>query len=347
MSPQSLGEAPDPLSPPAPVPPYFDAARDGWVLSRYADVLAGFREPSLWTIGAAGQNQMEVRDDSGRLQARAGMQEALSHPKVAEWRTKFEAVVSTVLAGLPDDRPVDLLREFSQPCCLSLAVLVTGADPADTALLGALGAAAFSGTGAPVGSEKRTRATAATAELERYFHNSPFRMGEPTFVGISQTMARLLANGWLALLRHPAECRRLREQPSLMPTAVEELLRYAGIVPTLFRRAQSAVEIGEAHIAEGQRVCLMIASANRDPEQFTDPDRLDVSRRTVNHLALGIGRNSCVGNLVIRMASAVTTGALLRTFPAAQLEGPTEWKIGASFTFPASVPVLLLSASIR
>jgi hypothetical protein len=311
------------------------------VLSRYADVLAAFRDPRVRTVSISGKDQMDVRDDSGRLAARVAMQESLSHPKVAEWQSHFEAVVGGVLAGLATDQPVDLLRDFSQPCCLALAARITGVELSDLARLGALSAAAFGGTGAAEGSETQIRAVEATAELNRYFATAAFRMGEPTFVGTAQTMARLLANGWLALLGHPVECQRLATQPQLMPTAVEELLRYAGIVPTLYRRAYEALEIGEAHIAEGQRVHLKIATANRDPEQFPGPDRLDVGRHAVNHLALGIGRNSCVGNLVIRMASAVATGAVVRTFPEAHVAGEVDWRTTSSFCWPASLPVML------
>jgi cytochrome P450 len=325
--------------PPPPRAAYFDRTAEVWVLSRYVDVLAAFRDPHLWTIAISGKDQMEVRDDSGRLAARGTMQEALSHPKIAEWRGGFEADVAGVLAGLAGDRPVDLLRDFFQPCCLALAGRITGVPAEDVARLGEWSAAAFGGTGAAKGSEAHTRAARATEELNRYFADAAQRMGEPTFVGTAQTMARLLANGWLALLRHPQERERLRSQPELMPAAVEELLRYAGIVPTLYRRAYAGVEIGAAQIAEGQRVHLRIASANRDPEQFPDPDRLDVGRRAVNHLALGIGRNSCVGNLAIRMASWVTTTALLRT--SVELAGDPEWKLTASFSWPASLPVML------
>jgi cytochrome P450 len=328
-------------TPPAPAAAFFDASLDAWMLSRYADVLAAFRDPRLWTTTIGGKDQTDGRDDSGKLAARGEMLEALSHPRVTEWQTHFETIAARTLALLPHDRPVDLLGEFSQPCCLRLAVMVTGVDPADASRLGQLGSAAFSGTGAVHGSEAQASAAAATAELNRYFEGAPFRMGEPTFVGISQTMARLLASGWLALLDHPEECRRLRDRPELMPGAVEELLRYAGIVPTLYRRAHAPVDIGSAHIEEGQRVFLMIASANRDPEQFPDPNRLDIARRAVNQLALGTGRNSCVGNLVIRMASAVTTGVLLRAFPRAQLVGGMPWESSASFSWPARVPVML------
>jgi cytochrome P450 len=332
---------PSPLSPPPPRAAYFDSSIDAWVLSRYADVLAAFRDPRLWTTTVSGKDQTEGRDQAGKLAARGALQEALSSAKVAEWQTHFEAEVARAVRLLARDRPVDLLREFSLPCCLSLAVTVTGVNAADADRLGELGNTAFAGTGAAAGSEPHSRAAAATSELNRYFENAAQRMGEPTFVGTSQTMARLLANGWLALLGHPEQCRRLRDHPELMPDAVDELLRYAGIVPTLFRRAHAAVAIGDADIQTGQRVHLMIASANRDPEQFPDPDRLDIARRAVNHLALGNGRNSCVGMLVIRMAAAATTGALLREFPRARLVGETAWESSASFCWPAGVKVML------
>ena len=328
----------------APSPPadaWFDPAADAWVLSRYADVLAALRHPQLWTITAAGKDQMEVRDDSGKLAARNTMIEQLAQSKVAGWRRDFEPLAAAILDALPTDRVVDLLHDFARPCCLRLAILVTGADPADGARLGELSAAAFGGTGAPAGSETRARATQATTELGEYFASSTPGMGEPAFVGTSQTMTRLLSNGLLALLCHPDEYQRLQREPQLVPTAVEELLRYAGIVPTLYRRAYAPVEIGAARMAERDQVHLKIASANRDPAQFPDPDRLDLARRAVSHLSLGMGRNSCVGNLVIRMASAVLISTLSARFPAARIAGDIAWTATRSFCWPDAVPVLL------
>src|ERR1039458_2659345 len=116
-----------PSSPPRPARAYFDSSPDAWVLSRYADVLAAFRDPRLWTITVSGKDQTEGRDDSGKLAARSEMLEALSHPRVLAWQTGFETDVAATLALLPGDRPVDLLREFARPCCLSLAAVVTGA----------------------------------------------------------------------------------------------------------------------------------------------------------------------------------------------------------------------------
>jgi hypothetical protein len=165
-------------------------------------------------------------------------------------------------------------------------------------------------------------------------------MGEPTFIAISQTTPRLLTNAWLALFRHPAEYARLRARPGLMPGAVEELLRYAGIVRRVYRRATAAVELGGAAIAEGQRAALMLGSANRDPAAFPDPDRLDVTRSFAGHVALGTGRNSCVGAAMIRMVASIATAALLRRFPVVEVEPVDQWRVGSGFCFPAAVNVV-------
>jgi cytochrome P450 len=119
------------------------------------------------------------------------------------------------------------------------------------------------------------------------------------------------------------------------------LLRYAGIVRRVFRQATANVEIGGVKIANGELVVLMLASANRDPEQFPDPDRLLLSRPVTGHVALGTGRNSCVGAMVIRMAAAVATGALAAKFAGVQFDRVGEWRTGSGFCFPASVFVTL------
>ncbi len=197
----------------------------------------------------------------------------------------------------------------------------------------------FAGTGEPDGSHLKSAAAAATAELEQSFRAIP--MGEPTFIAISQTSARLLSNAWLALLSHPAEYSRLRTQPDLMPGAIEELLRYAGIVRRVFRWATEDLDLGGVRIAKGDRTLLMLASANRDPEQFPEPGRLDLSRPVAGHVALGIGRNSCVGAPLIRMAAAVATRAFVQRFQEATIAGPIAWRVGSGFCFPVAVPVWL------
>ena len=320
--------------------PYFDEARGAWVLTRFRDVTAALREPALWPIAARGEDQSVTRDDVGRLKLRGPAQDALSADAVAEWEAQVEPLAGRILEALPQDRQVDLLAEFALPWCFEFALRVLNPRADLRERLWALGAEVFAATGAPDDSPLRPRAAAATAELDKLFAAGPMPMGEPTFIAISQTTPRLLANIWLALLEHPAETARLRAEPELWPGAIEELLRFGGIVRRIWRQAKGPVTIGDATLAGGDRAMLMLASANRDPEQFPDPDRLDVARRGVTHVALGAGRNFCVGGVVIRTAIAVSTRALLERFPAAQLRGTPELRAGSGYAFPASLPVV-------
>jgi len=313
------------MTPPRPGAPRFDTAQNAWVLSRYADVCAALRDPHLWAVGGKREIQPDSRDDAGRLKQRADMLEALSASRVEMWRPRLEALTHEALDRLPTDRAVDLLGEFTLPWGLSLAMHVTRADPAASRRLSDLGSRVFAATGAGREDiELRADAAAATAELDRIFETGPIPMGEPAFVALSQTLPRLLASAWLALVRHPDQFAWLRAHPGLLPGAIEELLRYAGIVRRVFRRATANVDIGGVRI-----------------EQFPDPDRLLLSRPVTGHVALGTGRNSCVGAMVIRMAAAVATGALTARFVEVQFDSVGEWRTGSGFCFPASVYVTL------
>ena len=330
---------------PAPQPPYFDASREAWVLSRYQDVVAALRDPRLWPVAARGEDQSATRDEAGRLRLRAPSQEALSAALVAQCQEFIEPLAHRMLEGLARDRAVDLLAEFAIPWCLEFALGVVQAPPRHRERLAKLGADVFAATGAPDDSPLRPRAAAATEEVAGLLADGPMPMGEPTFIAISQTTPRLLCSIWLALFEWPSEAEALRADPALWPWAADELLRFAGIVRRIWRQARENVTLGEIEIEAGQRVMLMLGSANRDPEQFPGPDRLDVTRRVTGQLALGAGRNSCVGTALIRMAVMVSTRALLSRFPASVLPGTPECRAGSGYAFPASLPVLLCDSA--
>lgn len=207
----------DPMTPPRPEAARFDLAQNAWVFSRYPDVWAALREPYLWPVSGKREIQPESRDADGRLKQRAAMLEALSASRLEEWRPRLEALTHSALDRLPTDRAVDLFGEFTLPWGLALAMLVTGADAADSRRLADLGGRVFAATGESEDAALRADAASATAELERIFETGPIPMGEPAFVARSQTLPRLLANAWLALVRHPTEFAHLRAHPELMP----------------------------------------------------------------------------------------------------------------------------------
>ena len=134
-----------------------------------------------------------------------------------------------------------------------------------------------------------------------------------------ETTVNLIGNGMLALLRHPAELRRLRESPGLITSAVEELLRYDGPVQRTARVASADAMIGGRTIAKGDMVMPFIAAADRDPAQFPEPDRLDLSRSDNRHIAFGWGIHFCLGAPLARIEGQIAIDALVRRLPGLEL----------------------------
>ena len=134
-----------------------------------------------------------------------------------------------------------------------------------------------------------------------------------------ETTVNLIGNGMLALLRHPAELRRLRESPGLITSAVEELLRYDGPVQRTARVASADATIGSRTIAKGDMVMPFIAAADRDPAQFPEPDRLDLSRSDNRHIAFGWGIHFCLGAPLARIEGQIAIDALVRRLPGLEL----------------------------
>jgi cytochrome P450 len=130
-----------------------------------------------------------------------------------------------------------------------------------------------------------------------------------------ETTVNLIGNGTLALLRHPAELRRLRENPGLIVTAVEELLRYDGPVQRTARIPSEDVTIGGRRIARGEMVMPFIGAADRDPAQFPAPDRLDIGRADNRHIAFGWGIHFCLGAPLARIEGQIAIDTLVRRFP--------------------------------
>jgi cytochrome P450 len=143
----------------------------------------------------------------------------------------------------------------------------------------------------------------------------------------NETTTNLITNGALALLRNPDQIERLRANPSLMTTAVEELLRYDSPLQRSYRTALEDYEIDGRRIRKGQTVSMVYGAANRDPAQFPDPDRLDVGRKPNRHLAFGHGAHVCIGAPLARMEAAIAFDSLVRDLPGLELaDEPLEYR---------------------
>jgi len=148
-----------------------------------------------------------------------------------------------------------------------------------------------------------------------------------TMVGGQETTTNLIGNGVLTLLNNPAEMQRLRNDLSLIPTAVEELLRYESPSQHTARLAPEDRELGGKRIQKRQAVIAVMAAANRDPERFPDPDRFDITRQDNRHLAFGYAAHFCFGAPLARAEGQIAFETLLRRFPNLKLEPQQlEWR---------------------
>ena len=136
-----------------------------------------------------------------------------------------------------------------------------------------------------------------------------------------ETTTNLIGNGTWLLLTHPQELARLRADPALVPSAVEEMLRYEGPIQLNNRQLTAPIELGGRALAEGTFITIGIGAANRDPAQFPEAERFDVARKPNRHLAFGQGDHACAGMNVARMEGRVAFSRLLARFPRLELAG--------------------------
>jgi cytochrome P450 PksS len=159
-----------------------------------------------------------------------------------------------------------------------------------------------------------------------------------------ETTVNLIGSGTLALLEHPAEMEKLRSDPALIRSAVEELLRYTSPVETATERfAREDVTVAGVTIPRGNIVFAVLASANRDERQFTDPDRLDVTREPNKHLSFGLGAHYCLGASLARMEGQIAISTLLRRVPRLRLAVAPQtlrWRPGLVLRGLKALPVL-------
>ena len=137
----------------------------------------------------------------------------------------------------------------------------------------------------------------------------------------NETTTNLIGNGMLALLRNPDQLARLRDDPGLLPAAVEELMRFEPPVQMTFRRVRADGAVNGFEVRARDNIAVLIAAANRDPAVFEEPDRLDVGRAPCPHLSLGRGIRHCLGALLARLEGRIAFEMLLERFARIELVG--------------------------
>lgn len=278
-------------------------------------------------------------------------------PKAVE---AMEPTIRETIARLLDEAegrgPLDLMRDLAAPLPVLVIAAMLGVPPEDRARFKAWSDDIANLASALPGSDPADldRAARAYAELTDYFRAIVANRRGTTGGGLLGAMAaaeeqgdrlseselyanavlllnaghetttNLIGNGTLALLRHPDQWRRLRDDPNLLEGAVEELLRFDSPVQFTSRVPREDVEIGGHRIDAGQPVLTVLGAANRDPAQFPEPDRLDVGRAEArHHVAFGMGPHYCLGAPLARLEGRLAFEALLQRYPNLRLDGPT------------------------
>jgi cytochrome P450 len=348
-------------------PAHWSERHRAWVLTRYDDVSAAFRDRRLSSDRAsplARPNEAELagadpvisvlarwmvfRDPPDHTRMRRALRPAFAPSAIDALRATVERVVDELLDGLPEE--FDFLDEFATPLPAIVIAELLGVPPEDHDRFRAwsqdLATLVFA-SGLP---DRHRRGREALTALADYLGEQLARRraqpaddllgtlavmqeaGELTaeeatanavlllFAG-HETTTGLLGNGLAVLLTHSHELERLRADRSLIPSAVEELLRYEGPSKLMPRWAEEEVELRGRRIAPGELIYLVQAAANRDPEHFAEPDRLDLARHPNSHLGFGYGLHYCLGAPLARLETAIGVSRLLDHHARIELAG--------------------------
>ena len=275
---------------------------------------------------------------------------AFTPRRVEELRPRVQAIVDDLLDEMAAEGPdarIDLVGAFAFPLPFTVICELLGVPEPDRAELGrGLSALLVPTSTAAEYARAKEASDAVVAMLEALVESKQRAPGDDLVSGLisardgderlstqellstifqlivagHDTTASLIGNSVVALLQHPEQLDRLRSDPTRIPAAVEELLRYDAPVPhSTFRYAVAALDIGEATIPAGAQVIICLAAANRDARRYANPEVLDIDRAESRHLAFGHGIHHCLGAPLARMEGQVALGSLLHRFPELRL----------------------------
>jgi len=285
-------------------------------------------------------------------QVRKAIGDALSPRTVASLAPALEVLVDELIERIAEQGQCDLMRDFAAPIPIEVIGNLLAIRRSDRGSLqrwsnAILGALEFGGDAGVQSSGNRAlvefvdflrqvladrRARPGEDIISRLLrHESDgFRLSEFQILhqcifllnAGHETTTNLIGNGLLALVRHPDQLARLRREPSLIDSAVEECLRYEAPVQLGNRTVAAATRLGAIEFAGGEFLTLSIGAANRDPEVFARPDAFDIARTPNPHLAFGSGIHTCAGLAVARLEARIAIGRFVTRFSRIELSGP-------------------------
>ncbi len=328
--------------------------------------------PALTPLAEVLVRQMLFLDPPAHGRIRSLASWAFTPRRVEGLRARIQTITDRLLDAVQNSRHMDVIADLAYPLPAMVNAEMLGLPPADWKQLTQWSAVFAEVLGNFQYSPNRARQVLASLEeMSAYFlaaardcqqHPREGLVGALVaaevegdrlteeevianailiMVGGQETTTNLIGNGLLTLLRHPDQLEKLRADPSLMPSAVEELLRYESPSQQTTRLAPEDTELGGKLIRKGQTVMVVMGAANRDPERFPEPDRFDICRQDNRHLAFGWGSHFCFGAPLGRLEGQVALSTLLRRLPNLRLEGgPLTWRENLGLRGLKTLPVV-------
>lgn len=307
----------------------------------------------FWTLI---RNGMLDREPPDHTRLRRLVAKAFTPRTVEALRPRVEAVAAELVGRVAEAGGGDLVAELAEPLSVTVIADLLGVPAADRPLLRPWSAGIcgmyevnpteqaaraavraceeFSAYLRALAAERRRRPTGDLVTALTRVLDEGDRLTEDELVGTCvlllnaghEATVNATGIGWLTLLRHPDQLARLRADRGLLPTAVEELLRWDTPLPMFERWVLQDVELAGVRVPKGAELGLLFASANRDPAAFAEPDRLDLGRHPNPHLTFGAGTHFCLGAPLGRLELQATFAALLDRLPGLALAAEPRWK---------------------
>ncbi|WP_412027706.1 cytochrome P450 [Deinococcus yunweiensis] len=334
-----------------------------WMFTRYADVERALKDTRLTkdatkvrevTQDVMPGNMLD-RDPPDHTRMRGLVAHAFTPRVIERQEAHIREIARELLTRAAPGEPFEVMRGYAMPLPVIVIAELLGVPPEDRERFRQWSGDFIDGSDfATATPESSQRAQAGIMALGEYFAGlietrraSPqddlissllhaedelgqLRPGELIsncillVIAGHETTVNLIGNGLKALLDHPPQLARLRADPTLMPTAIEEMLRYDPPVQrALFRAALEDVQIGGQTVKRGEQVSAVTGAANRDPDQFPQPDAFDIARSPNRHLSFGRGLHFCLGAPLAKLEARVAFEELLGTFPQLELKSFT------------------------